>query len=150
VPAFALDGGIDLVGGIDYNGFERAEVPLSLSALLFVNPRSKVQFYFLGGLHVTHAKVKSDTYSPLLTAAPADATFQQDYEQEYTYFGGHGGIGLEFRLSKLVALNIDLLGFMRSRTDDGDLPEFYDPATGRASNTSGGALFRGGLTFWWR
>ena len=41
VPAFAIDAGIDLLGGTDYNGFERAELPLSLSGLLYVNPRSR-------------------------------------------------------------------------------------------------------------
>ena len=149
IPHFALEGTIDVVGGIDYNGFERVELPLALNAYLYVNPRSKVQFYFLGGLHVSRAEVKSDTYSPLLTHAPADATFEgSQFKQEYSYFGGQGGIGLEFRLSRLVALNVDMLGFVRSRTDKGDLPEYVDWNTGQSTNTSGGGLFRGGLTFW--
>lgn len=151
VPAFAIDGGIDLVGGKDYNGFERTELPISVSGILFVNPRSKVQFYFLGGMNITHATVKSDSYSPLLAHDSNDQFSENDsgYQTEYSYFGGHGGIGLEFRLSHRVALNVDLLGFVRERTDDGTQPEFVDPATGRTTNTSGGALFRGGLTIWW-
>jgi len=151
VPAFAIDAGIDLVGGVDYNGFERAELPLSLSGILFVNPRSKVQFYFLGGMNITHATVKSDTYSPLLSHDSSDNLSENDsgYQTEYSYFGGHGGAGLEFRLSRRIALNVDLLGFVRERTDDGTQPEFIDARTGRTTNTSGGALFRGGLTVWW-
>ena len=68
---------------------------------------------------------------------------------EYDYFGGHGGIGLEFRLSRRVALNIDALGFIRNRTDDDPRPEFVDPETGRTTNTSGGGMFRGGISFYW-
>jgi hypothetical protein len=148
VPAFAIEGDIDLIGGTDYNGFDRAEVPLSVNGLLFVNPRSRVQFYFIGGFHVAYAKVRSDSYSPLLSEG-GDAGVFGDYEQEYSYFGGQGGIGLEFRLSRRVALDIDLLGFVRGRTDDGNLPEFVDWETGRTTNTSGGGLFRGGITFYW-
>lgn len=142
VPAFAIDAGIDLIGGIDYNGFRRTEVPISVSALLYVNPKSKVQFYFTGGADWSHAEVESNTYSPLLDT-------DGGYSTEYDYFGGHGGVGLEFRLSRLVSLNIDALGFVRSRTDASYLPEFVDPDTGRTSNTSGGGLMRGGITFWW-
>lgn len=142
VPAFAFDAGFDLIGGIDYNGFRRTETPLSLSGLLYVNPRSAVQFYFTGGLDWSHAKVESDEVSPLLAG-------NGGYRDEYSYFGGHGGIGLEFRVTKLVSLNIDGLAFVRSRTDGGLTPEFVDPETGRGTDSSGGGLFRGGVTFWW-
>jgi hypothetical protein len=142
VPAFAFDVGADLIAGIDFNGNERTEVPLSLSGILFVNPRSKVQFYFLGGLHISHAEVQPPE-GVLLTEELAAMP------REYDYFGGHGGIGLEFRLSRRVALNIDLLGFIRSRTDEGGTPEFRDPETGRTTDTSGGGLLRGGLSFYW-
>lgn len=142
VPAFAFDAGFDLIGGIDYNGFRRTETPLALSALLYVNPRSAVQFYFIGGLDWSHAKVESDEPSPLLAG-------NGGYSAEYSYFGGHGGIGLEFRVTKLVSLNVDGLGFVRSRTDGGLTPEFVDPETGRGTDSSGGGLFRGGVTFWW-
>jgi hypothetical protein len=145
VPAFAIDAGVDLMGGRDYNGFVRTEVPLSLSGLLYVNPRSRVQFYFTGGFDWSHAKVHSDYASPLLTTEFGSS----GYSAEYDYFGGHGGIGLEFRLARHVALNIDALGFVRGRTDDGVVPEFYDARTGRTTNTSGGGIFRGGITFWW-
>jgi hypothetical protein len=148
VPAFAIEGDVDLIGGTDYNGFERAEVPVAVNGLLFVNPRSRVQFYFIGGFHVAWAKVRSDQPSPLLTRNGEDMGFG-DYEQEYSYFGGQMGIGLEFRLSRRVALDIDLLGFIRGRTDDGDLPEFVDYNTGRTTNSSGGGLFRGGVSFYW-
>jgi hypothetical protein len=139
VPAFAIDAGVDLMAGIDYNGFDRTEIPLSLNGILYVNPKSRVQFYFIGGADWSHAEVESDVESPLL---------EDGYSGEYSYFGGHGGIGLEFRVARHVGINIDGLAFVRGRTDDGRLPEFMDE-NGRTTNTSGGGLFRAGVTFWW-
>jgi opacity protein-like surface antigen len=144
IPAFAFDAGIDLLAGTDFNGFDRTEMPISISGLLYVNPRSRVQFYLMGGIHFSHAQVKSDMITPLLEQQD-DGTFAADY----SYFGGQGGAGLEFRLSKRVALNIDGVGFIRKRTDDGKQPEFVDRERGRTTNTSGGGVFRGGITFWW-
>jgi hypothetical protein len=146
VPAFAFDLGADVLGGIDYNGYERTEVPLSLSGILFVNPRSRVQFYFMGGLHISHAETQlpDDT----IMVSDGEDTAYLAPEGEYDYFGGQGGIGLEFRISRRVALNIDALAFIRNRTDDGTVPEFRDPETGRTTDTSGGGLFRGGLSFY--
>lgn len=145
VPAFAFDAGIDVLGGTDFNGFQRTETPLSLSAMVFVNPRSRVQFYMLGGLHISHASVESDVDSPLL----GDDGEREGRSAEYNYFGGQGGVGLEFRISRLIALNVDALAFIRKRSDDGGKPEFIEPETGRTANSSAGGLFRGGLTFWW-
>jgi len=146
VPAFAFDAGIDVLSGTDWNGFQRTEMPLSLSGILFVNPKSRVQFYFLGGIHFSHAEVESSSFDPL-----RDEGWDHDdvSTHEYSYFGGQGGIGLEFRVSRLVALNVDLLGFVRERTDEGGPAEFTDPVTGQTTNKSGGGLLRGGLTFWW-
>jgi hypothetical protein len=145
VPAFALDLGADVLAGIDYNGYERTEVPLSLNGMLFVNPRSRVQFYFMGGLHISHANVELPDGGSKL--GEGDARFAPN--TEYDYFGAQGGIGLEFRLSRRLALNIDGIGFIRGRTDDGTVPEFRDPETGRTTDTSGGGLFRGGLSIYW-
>jgi hypothetical protein len=147
VPAFAFDAGIDVVGGTDYNGFQRVEMPLSLNGMLYLNPRSRAQVYFTGGVHWSHATVSSGSPDPRLSSHPED----NNYSTEYSYFGGQGGIGLEFRVSRRVGLNLDALAFVRKRTDDGKAtnPEFVDAQTGRTTNTSGGGLFRGGLTFWW-
>jgi hypothetical protein len=134
VRHFALDFGLDFVGGTDYQGFERTETPFTISAMVYANPRSKVQFYMLGGLGWSHARVGGD----------------QD-TADYDYFGGQLGPGLEIRLSPSVALNFDMLGFIRGRTDSASdsEPEFTDADTGRTTNTSGGGLFRGGVTFYW-
>ena len=144
VPVFAFELGVDVLGGKDFNGFTRVETPVSLNAMIFVNPRSRVQFYLMGGAHLSHAEVRSDFRSPLL-----NQTGDGRYGAEYDYFGGQGGAGLEFRLGRRVGLAFDALGFIRKRTDDGLKPEYVDAATGKTTNTSGGVLFRGGLNFWW-
>ncbi|MDI1477431.1 outer membrane beta-barrel protein [Polyangium sp. y55x31] len=148
VPAFAVEGSFDIIGGTDYNGFDRVETPFSLSGLLYVNPRSRAQFYLTGGVHWSSATVQSENADPRLSPNPDGNNFSA----EYSYFGGQGGIGLEFRVSRRLALNIDALAFIRKRTDDNaetGPAEFIDSSSGRTTNTSGGGLFRGGLTFWW-
>lgn len=135
VPHFALDLGLDFLGGKDFQGHRRSEVPFTVNAMLFVNPKSKTQFYFLGGVGWSGATVE---------------TLPNQYEH-WSYFGVQGGFGLEFRVSRSVALNIDMIGFVRGRTDEAArrVPEFTDPDTGRTTNTSGGGLLRGGLTIYW-
>jgi len=148
IPSFAVEGSIDILGGTDFNGFERVEMPMSLSGLLYLNPRSRAQFYLTGGVHWSNATLQSSDPDPRLSPSTDGTTFTT----EYKYFGGQGGIGLEYRVSRRLALNLDALGFVRTRTDDAvetGPAEFNDPNTGRTTNTSGGALFRGGLTFWW-
>jgi hypothetical protein len=147
VPAFAFDLGVDVLGGTDYNGFQRTEIPFSASGLIYVNPKSRAQFYFNVGMDYSRATVKSDNITPLLRA---DADDLGTFSTKYSYFGGHGGLGIEFRLSKRVAINIDSIAFVRKRVDSGtEVPEFVDRISGRSTNTSGGGLFRGGLTLWW-
>lgn len=156
---FALDAGFDVVGGTDFNGFERVETPFSLNGIFYFNPRSRAQFYVIGGVNWSRATVRSDEPSPLLTQTKDGSGYSADYK----YFGGQIGAGLEFRLSKRLAFNVDVLGFMRSRTDVDDDdhhmkegrtdsnkgPEYINTVTGQTTNSSGGGLFRGGLTLWW-
>ncbi|MBW2454526.1 MAG: hypothetical protein JRI68_08445 [Deltaproteobacteria bacterium] len=143
IPHFALDLSGDFLGGHDSNGFERQEVPISASAMLYVNPRSLAQFYFFGGLNWSFARVQSDELQ---------AHFAEGTQDDYTYFGGHLGAGLEFRVARLIGINIDGLAFARTRTDDdgdGRYPEYIDPDSGETSNTSTAGLLRAGVTFWW-
>jgi len=145
IPHFALGFGADFLGGTDGNGYERQEIPLSLSAMVYFNPRSLAQVYLLAGANWSFARVFSDEYQPNLAE-------EGGFADEYNYFGGHAGLGMEFRVSRLIGLNIDGLAFVRSRTDsdeEGRFPEFYDPENGEASNTSVAGMVRGGVTFWW-
>lgn len=135
-PRFALDIGLDVLGGVDANGYKRTETPLSLLGLLYLNPRSKAQVYLLGGFGFSSARVE-------VQEANYNAV------EHYSYFGAMFGGGLEFRVAKKVALNFDVRGFVRGRTDDKaqSKPEFT-AKDGRTTNSSGGALFTGGLTFY--
>lgn len=137
-PWVAIEGDVDFLGGRDYNDYKRGETAFSVNALIFVNPQSKVQLYFIAGLGGSIAHVVDDS-------APG-----YEVGHDWGYFGGQLGGGLEFRLSKNFALHADLRGFMRGRTDSEAKyrPEFVDPATGRTTNVSGGALVTGGLTFY--
>lgn len=147
---FAFDVGLDFLGGKDWQGNERRETALMLNGLIYFNPKDAVQVYTLAGIGFSGARVK-----------PSERTLAQDGEQsvnpddaeerDYSYFGGQLGIGLEFRVTHKVSLNLDVIGFIRGRTDEKARyqPEFVDQDTGRTTNTSGGGLFRGGVTFYW-
>lgn len=139
-PRFALDLGLDAMSGRDANGYKRSEVPLTVLGLLYLNPKSKAQVYLLGGFGFSSAKVE--------VAASTQVVGASQYEH-WSYFGALFGGGMEFRVGKRVALNFDVRGFVRGRTDDAAAtkPEFT-AADGRTTNTSGGALFTGGLTFY--
>ncbi len=145
---FAFDVGVDFFGGRDWQGNDRSETALLFNGLIYFNPKDAVQVYTLAGIGFSSARVKpNDT-----TLANGQQVSAGDVpEQDYTYFGGQLGLGLEFRVSHKVSLNLDLVGFIRGRTDEKarTQPEFTDPDTGRTTNTSGGGLFRGGITFYW-
>jgi hypothetical protein len=134
VRTFGIESDIDFVGGHDYQGDSRSETAFSFNGLIFLNPRSRAQFYLLAGFGWSSAHVQNDA---------------QGTSASYSYFGGQGGIGLEVRLSRSLAFNVDVRGFIRSRTDGlaQTQPEFTDQY-GRTTNTSGGGLFTGGMTLY--
>jgi hypothetical protein len=138
VPQAALQVDLDFAGGRDYNGYRRSETALSFNGLIFVNPKSVAQFYLLAGFGWSGATAVDDT--PGYDRA----------EYHYGYFGAQGGFGLEFRLSRVAAINVDLRGIVRGRVDDNRrlYPEFVS-ADGRSTNTSGAGLLNAGLTFYW-
>ncbi len=143
LPPLAFEAGLDFLTGTDFNGYDRSEVALLVNALVFFNPHDVVQVYALGGLGLSGANV---------TGAPrsGQASFNS-HDEHYSYFGGQLGFGAEVRLSRRVAISGDIVGFVRGRTDDhaDRAPEFIDPDTHRATNTSGGGLLRLGATFYW-
>jgi hypothetical protein len=133
VPVFALETDLDFVGGNDYNGWVRHEYATTINGLFFLNPRSRAQVYLLAGFGWSWAGIQSGPFAG----------------QEFDYFGGQGGLGLEFRAAKHVALNFDVRGFIRTRIDDlsNYQPEFVG-TNGDTTNTSAGVLFTGGITFY--
>lgn len=138
-PYFAIEGDLDFLGGTDYQGDRRQETALTINGLVFVNPQSRVQAYLVGGVGFSGAHV--DCNAPSLTC-PAGTSV------DYDYVGAEVGGGVEFRLTGSLALDLDLRGFIRTRTDAWAVvePEFVDSA-GRTTNTSGGGLLTGGLAF---
>jgi opacity protein-like surface antigen len=138
IPQAALQGDLDFAGGRDYNGYRRNETAFTINGLVFLNPKSRAQVYLLGGFGWSGARAVDDR-----------SGFDR-MEYHYGYFGVQAGAGLEFRLSKAVALNLDLRGLIRGRIDDSKRtnPEFTD-GNGRSTNTSGAGLITGGLTFYW-
>ncbi len=142
---FGLETDLDIYGGRGYVGDLRQETALTFNGLLFLNPKSLAQVYLLSGFGWSWANSErgvDDTNDP---SAP------QPYNYSYSYFGGQAGIGVELRLSQLIALNVDLRGFVRTRTDAlaASQPEFTN-AQGQTTNTSAGGLLTGGLTFYAR
>jgi len=135
VPHFAVESNVDFLAGTDYNGFQRNENALTFNGLFFLNPRSRAQVYLLAGFGFSSAHARDEN---------------QGVSYDYSYFGGQAGVGLELRLSRHFALNSDIRGFVRGRTDSqaNAHPEFYDPATNQYSNTSAGALLTAGATFY--
>lgn len=144
-PYFGIEAGADFAFGRDYNDNDRNETAFTLTGLLFLNPRDHAQVYLLAGFGWSVANVT--TYDNWAHGGGSSSGGQSAV---YDYFGGQFGIGLEYRMSQHLALNLDLRGFVRGRTD-GDAkiyPEFVDQNTGKTTNTSGGALVTGGMTFY--
>jgi opacity protein-like surface antigen len=139
-PWFGVDLGVGSYGGVDAQDRDRVEVPFTANALFFVNPQSQLQLYVLGGLGVSYAEVGN-----------AFGSFDSDdffATRSFTHFGGQLGLGVEWRLSHHFALNTDLRGFVRTRTDDDGAPEFIDADTGNSTNTSGGLYWTAGATLY--
>lgn len=135
-----LETDLDFLGGHGYAGDQRDETALSFNALVFANPKDRAQIYFLAGFGWQWAHSTNDPNDP---AQPA-------FDNHYTYFGGQVGVGLELRLTRVLAFNLDLRGFVRTRTDQAaqTAPEFGNQATGQTTNSSGGGLLTGGMTLY--
>ncbi|MBM4357336.1 MAG: hypothetical protein FJ096_04425 [Deltaproteobacteria bacterium] len=139
----ALDLGVDLIGGVDPNGWSRREIPISASTVFYLNPRSIVQVYVLGGVNLNFTEVQSRFIEPNFAGGSYD---------DYTYLGLQGGGGLEFRMSRALGFHFDGLATIRTRIDSdghGRFPEYYDARTGLASNSSTVGQLRAGLSLWW-
>jgi hypothetical protein len=140
-PVFALDLGLELLGGTDYNGNDRGEYAAVVNALGFLNPRDRVQCFVLGGFHVGGASVNVRQQGGVPVTP---------YDDHYTYLGGQIGIGAEWRFTRHAAVASDFDMIVRGRIDEGRhlFPEYVDPSTHLTSNVSGGGLFRLGVVFY--
>jgi hypothetical protein len=138
---FAVDLGLELVGGTDYNGNDRTEQAFVGNALVFFNPRDRVQGFALAGFGIGGAGVRVRRQAGV-AVSPRD--------EGYSYLGAQVGLGLEWRVTRRSAITTDFSLFARGRTDGGRAayPEFVDPTTHLVTNDSGGGLFRLGGTFY--
>lgn len=137
IPHIGLDLSIGAFGGQSFqyegNGGDRWEVPILADVLFFLNPQHRVQFYFLVGVGTSFAEQQFARSS-----------------REFVYLGGEAGIGLEFRIGRHFAINLDLRGFVRQQVGEGR-PEFErvtDEGTIQSTNTSGGMYGTAGMTFY--
>lgn len=144
IPHIALDLGAGLYGGSDYNGMDRYEIPVTADVLFFFNPRHRFQFYALVGVGGSFAHAEGINFRD----PDRSLTYQS---RDYAHLGGEAGIGLEWRISRVFALNLDVRGFIRERVDGDARPEFREiTSDGRlqSTNTSGGFRGRVGMTFY--
>lgn len=140
-PYFAFDVGTDLIGGTDYNDDQRVEISGALSGIVYFNPQHRVQVYGIGGINLAHAEVDQ---SQSFFCDFCDSTNTEGRN----YFGGHGGLGVEFRIARHFGMFVDALALVRKRIDS-DVPEYRNPNTGEGTNVSAAGLFRTGVNFWW-
>jgi hypothetical protein len=123
IRAFGIETDLDFLGGRDYQGFQRNETAFSVNGLFYANAKSPVALYFLAGIGWSWAHAVCDLCSG----------------------------GIEARVSRSFAFNVDLRGFVRGRIDRGadSQPEFVEvDANGnqRETNASGGGLLTAGMT----
>lgn len=135
-PRFGIEITGDVYGGAGYTGdVERVEIPVTVNALWFVNPRHRVQLYLLGGLGVSFAAIE---------AANGD-------EDTPVYGGGELGVGVEFLLGNHIGLTLDVRGFLRGRMNERELPESSPAYDGSCREADGGGYectdLEGGVTF---
>ena len=138
-PHFGVELTVDGYGGTGYGGAERIEFPVALSGVWYVNPRSHVQLYLLGGLGLSVAEVTAngETDDPI-------------------YGGGQLGVGVEFLIGSHVGLTLDVRGFVRSRINerpegsiahDGSCREAEGGGT-ECTDLEAGATFNAGFNFY--
>lgn len=101
-PVFATELSLAGMAGSDYNGDSRAEVPLTLSELIYFNPQNRFQIYAVVGFGASWASVSYND-----SAARARGVDSASY----TYVGGLAGLGAEWQLTP----NFSIYGDARDR-----------------------------------
>ncbi len=137
MPHIGIDIGASFYGGQDWNGLDRVEIPLQADVLFFLNPEHRFQVYALVGVGASFSHAVG--YNDRINAFD---------NRDYAHLGGEVGLGLEWRISRVFAMNLDVRGFIRQRVDENDRAEFVDPSTGQQTDTSGGVVGRVGMTFY--
>lgn len=139
IPHIAIDLGGAFFVGQDYNGMDRWEVPFTADLLFFFNPQHRFQFYALAGVGASFGHAEGIN----IHTGNLDS-------RDFAHLGGQLGLGVEWRIGRGFALNLDVRGFLRERVDDNPRPEFVERGSDGwvSTNTSGGFLGRLGMTFY--
>ena len=135
---FAIDLGARVYGGQAYGGSDHWEVPVLADLLFFFNPGDTFQVYGILGGGIAFGQNGSASS----TGFGGRPTFVGS--RDLFYVGGEVGIGLEWRVARHFALNIDARAFMREQI--GGSPEFVEGT--RSTNTSAGGYGNLGMTFY--
>ncbi len=138
---FALQFGLGCYVGVDYNERTRAEVPVTLDAYFFFNPRQRIQFYATVGAGVSWASATETEW------------WGRNESSHYTEAGGRAGLGMEVLVAQRIGIHFDVRGMLRENISNKGAPEFFEvddegAPTGRVTNTSYGLLVGGGATFY--
>jgi len=143
-PHFATEVSLGVMGGNDYNGDARAEFPVAVSQLFYLNPQNRLQVYGLLGLGGSWAGVSYDSANLSERGGRESAG--------YAYFGAQAGVGLEWQITRHLSLFGDARAFIRTRVDaeTSSNPEFSRLQGGvrETTNTSVGLLGTGGVMFY--
>ncbi|MEZ4409932.1 MAG: hypothetical protein R3A52_26170 [Polyangiales bacterium] len=141
-PYLATELTLGAYAGSDYNGDSRAEVPITLSEMVYFNPQHRLQVYGLLGLGGSWAAVQ---YADPAARGGRDTG-------GYAYIGGQLGLGLEWQITRHFALFTDVRAFLRTRVDAETAinPEFTRTNGGRTetTNTSAGVVGNLGAMFY--
>lgn len=129
--------------GRDYNGDQRAEVPVTVNELIYFNPMHRLQVYGILGLGVSWATVQYEGLNAVTRGRDAAG---------YAYVGGQAGLGLEWQLTRNFSLFTDARAFIRTRVDS-ELetnPEYTRSSGTRVetTNTSAGVTGQLGAMFY--
>lgn len=143
IPELAIDVGAGLYGGTDYNGLDRVELPISVTTRLYFNPQHRVQFYGLLQAGASFSHAEGQNTRPGMEGVSVN--------RDYAHVGGAAGVGLEWRVGRAFALNLDVRGFVRHRVDGNPQPEFTELTDSgwQSTDLSGGVSGQAGMTFYW-
>lgn len=141
----ALDLSLDSLAGVDYVGHRRTELALDFATTIFFNPHDPIQGFLLAGLGWSRADVSYKFHE-----MTSEGSVKRERAETFYYFGLFAGLGAEWRFNPRWSTDLALIGVLRNRTDSkADYsPEFIDPKTKLATNSSGFGLLRIGLNYY--
>lgn len=123
MPGIAYDLALDALAGTDASQRGRREAVISGGVYSDASPQRSMALGLLAGAALSVARVER--------------------AGDMAHIGAYVGAGVRFRPRPDVSFSVQLLGVLRRRiASDNPRPEFVDPATGLATNTSAAGLIR--------